>query len=121
MVFENHLSMQKNERENIKMTEEQFINSPLDEEEQWYEEHFEEFRPCKNQEEMRAKLQKAAHNTMEIIRTEKRKKKLISINLDDSVTEYFKALAEKTSIPYQNLINMYLLQCVREKKEPVFV
>ena len=52
MVFENHLSIQKNERENLIMTEEIFMNSPLDKEEQWYEDHAEDFVPMKNQEQL---------------------------------------------------------------------
>ena len=43
-------------------------------------------------------LQEAAHNTMEEIRSAK-KKKPVSINLDNAVTDYFKQLAEKTSVP----------------------
>jgi hypothetical protein len=31
---------------------------------------------------------------------------------------YFKALAEETGIPYQNLINLYLRHCAHAKKKP---
>ncbi|MEN6425278.1 MAG: hypothetical protein ABFE13_07940 [Phycisphaerales bacterium] len=34
------------------------------------------------------------------------------------VIEYFKALAEETGIPYQNLINLYLRECARTGKKP---
>ena len=37
----------------------------------------------------------------------KRLKKQITIRLDDSTIEYFKALAEETDISYQNLMNFY--------------
>lgn len=47
-------------------------------------------------------------------------KKTITINLDNSVIAYFKELSEETGISYQNLINMFLLQCAKEKKKPVF-
>ena len=47
-------------------------------------------------------------------------KKTITINLDNSAIAYFKGLAEETGISYQNLINMDLVQCAREKKRPVF-
>ena len=47
-------------------------------------------------------------------------KKTITINLDKSVIAYFKELSEETGISYQNLINMFLLQCAKEKKKPVF-
>ena len=50
----------------------------------------------------------------------KRSKKQITINLDESIIEYFKALSEKTGIPYQTLINMFLLDCARSKKQPTF-
>ena len=47
-------------------------------------------------------------------------KKTITINLDKSVIAYFKELSEETGISYQNLINMFLLQCAKEKKKSVF-
>lgn len=34
------------------------------------------------------------------------------------VVEYFKALAEETGIPFQNLINLYLRECARTGKKP---
>lgn len=42
----------------------------------------------------------------------------ITIRLDKATVEYFKALAEKTGIPYQNLMNFYLRECVEMKKQP---
>lgn len=44
-------------------------------------------------------------------------KKQITINLDEEIIEYFKSLSMKSGIPYQNLINLYLLDCVKNKKE----
>ncbi len=44
-------------------------------------------------------------------------KKQITINIDDRVIEYFKNEAKATGIPYQNLINLYLLSCVNENKK----
>ena len=44
-----------------------------------------------------------------------RLKKQITIRLDDQVIEYFKNMAEETGMPYQNIINYYLLDCVKEK------
>lgn len=41
----------------------------------------------------------------------------VTINLANNVIEYFKEMSEKTGIPYQTLINMYLLDCVYNKKE----
>lgn len=47
-------------------------------------------------------------------------KQQITIRLGVDVVEYFKELAEETGIPYQNLINMYLRDCVLTKKRPTF-
>lgn len=44
-------------------------------------------------------------------------KKQITINISEEVLEYFKEMSEKTSIPYQSLINFYLLDCVKSKKK----
>jgi predicted DNA binding CopG/RHH family protein len=41
----------------------------------------------------------------------KRLKRSVTIRLDDSTVEYFKALAEETELPYQTLINLYLRDC----------
>ncbi|MBQ1507889.1 MAG: BrnA antitoxin family protein [Erysipelotrichaceae bacterium] len=45
-------------------------------------------------------------------------RKQITINLDSRVVDYFKDLAAKNGIPYQTLINLYLLDCVDTKKRP---
>ena len=44
-------------------------------------------------------------------------KKQITINLSNEVIDYFKELSEKTSVPYQTLINFYLLDCVKSQKK----
>jgi antitoxin component of RelBE/YafQ-DinJ toxin-antitoxin module len=49
----------------------------------------------------------------------KRLKKQITIRLDDSTIEYFKALAEETDISYQNLMNFYLRECASERRKPL--
>ncbi|MEO7966387.1 MAG: BrnA antitoxin family protein [Gemmatimonadaceae bacterium] len=41
----------------------------------------------------------------------KRLKRSVTIRLDDSTVEYFKALAAETELPYQSLINLYLRDC----------
>lgn len=41
----------------------------------------------------------------------------ITINLSNDVIEYFKNQSIETGIPYQSLINLYLLSCVNEKKK----
>ncbi len=47
----------------------------------------------------------------------KKLKKQITIRLDEEVIDYFKQLAEKNGIAYQNLINLYLRDCVEKHKE----
>ncbi len=44
-------------------------------------------------------------------------KKQVTLRLGTDVIEYFKALAGETGIPYQNLINLYLQDCVQTKKK----
>lgn len=48
----------------------------------------------------------------------KKLKKQITIKLDGAVIDYFKNLSQKMDIPYQNLINFYLRDCVLSKVEP---
>ena len=48
----------------------------------------------------------------------KQLKKQITIRMGVDVLEYFKGLAEETGIPYQNLINLYLRDCVVSKRKP---
>ena len=43
-------------------------------------------------------------------------KKQITIRLDDEVVNYFKNMAEETGMPYQNIINYYLKDCVKERR-----
>ena len=43
-------------------------------------------------------------------------KKQITTNLNEEVLTYFKAMSDGTGIPYQSLINLYLLDCVNSKK-----
>lgn len=45
------------------------------------------------------------------------KKKQITINIDVSTIEYFKALAVQKGIPYQVLINLYLTDCAENRKD----
>ena len=44
-------------------------------------------------------------------------KKQITINISEEALDYFKKMSERTSIPYQSLINFYLLDCVKSKKQ----
>lgn len=44
-------------------------------------------------------------------------KKQVTIKISPSVIEYFKGQASKLNIPYQTLINLYLTDCVNNKRE----
>ena len=46
-----------------------------------------------------------------------RLKKQVTIRLGTDIIGYFKALAEESGIPYQNLINLYLRDCVEHKRK----
>ena len=46
------------------------------------------------------------------------KKQAVGIKLSPQVLDYFKGLAEKTGLPYQRLIDLYLLDCVKKRKKP---
>lgn len=48
----------------------------------------------------------------------KKLKKQVTIRLEDDVVNYFKGLAEETGIPYENLIDLYLQDCVRTQRKP---
>ncbi len=43
----------------------------------------------------------------------KRLKKPVTIRLGTDVVDYFKKMAIKLEVPYQNLINLYLTDCVQ--------
>ena len=45
------------------------------------------------------------------------KKMAIGINLSPEVIDYFKELALETKIPYQKLIDLYLLDCAKKRKK----
>ena len=50
----------------------------------------------------------------------KKLKKQITININEDVLAYFKAMAEESNIPYQNLINLYLIDCVKNNRKISF-
>ena len=45
------------------------------------------------------------------------KKKAVGINLSPEVVDYFKGLARETGLPYQKLIDLYLLDCTKQRKK----
>ena len=48
-----------------------------------------------------------------------RLKKQVTIRLGVDVIDYFKALADETGMSYQNLIDLYLRDCVSSNRKPV--
>ncbi len=47
----------------------------------------------------------------------KRLKTPITIRVDKDIISYFKGMAKKTGLPYQNLINLYLRDCATHQRE----
>ncbi len=47
----------------------------------------------------------------------KRLKRQVTIRMGVDIIDYFKAMAEETGIPYQNLINLYLRDCVQSERK----
>ncbi|MEX2151542.1 MAG: CopG family antitoxin [Steroidobacteraceae bacterium] len=46
----------------------------------------------------------------------KKAKRQVTIRLDEGTIVYFKGMAARAGIPYQNLINLYLRDCAAERK-----
>ena len=46
-----------------------------------------------------------------------RLKKQVTINIDRDTIDYFKAQSEESGVPYQTLINLYLSDCAKQKKQ----
>ncbi len=44
-------------------------------------------------------------------------KKAVTIRMSSEIIEYFKNLANETGVPYQQLINLYLKDCVDKQKK----
>lgn len=47
----------------------------------------------------------------------KKLKKQVTININLDTIEYFKSLSERSGIPYQTLINLYLADCAENQRE----
>jgi len=47
----------------------------------------------------------------------KRLKKQVTIRMGIDIINYFKRMAQESGIPYQNLINLYLRDCVQSEKK----
>jgi len=46
----------------------------------------------------------------------KRLKKQLTLRLDPEIIEYFKARAAESGVPYQTLINLYLRDCMVNRR-----
>jgi uncharacterized protein (DUF4415 family) len=46
-----------------------------------------------------------------------RLKKQVTIRMGIDIIDYFKRMSEETGIPYQNLINLYLRDCVQSGRK----
>ena len=46
-----------------------------------------------------------------------RLKKQITMYIDNDAVEYFKKESQKTGLPYQTLINLYLSDCASKKRK----
>jgi len=44
-------------------------------------------------------------------------KQQVTMRIGVDIIEYFKKLAEETGVPYQNLINLYLRDCVQSNRK----
>jgi len=44
-------------------------------------------------------------------------KKQVTIRIGVDIIDYFKNQAEETGVPYQNLINLYLRDCVQSNRK----
>lgn len=44
-------------------------------------------------------------------------KKSVTMRVSEDVIDYFKKMAEKSGVPYQSLINLYLRDCVAQHRE----
>jgi uncharacterized protein (DUF4415 family) len=47
----------------------------------------------------------------------KRLRKQVTLRIGIDVIDFFKEMSEKTGIPYQSLINLYLRDCAATKRE----
>ncbi len=47
----------------------------------------------------------------------RRLKKQITINIDSDTIDFFKEQSKDSGIPYQTLINLYLPDCAKKKKQ----
>ena len=88
------------------MSDAVFDNLVLDEEEQWIEDHLEEFVPAP--EWVGKSLREAAKNPPKIHYAEKENKKQVSMRLDSNDIDRLKVIAVEQGLPYQSLVGSVL-------------
>ena len=44
-------------------------------------------------------------------------KRQVTINISEEAIEYFKHLSDQSGLPYQTLINLYLMDCAKNKRQ----
>lgn len=88
--------------ESLKAQEESFWNSPLDEEEQWYEDHADEFVPAPDW--VDESLREAAKQEPVIHYSERQRKKPFTFRMDVSDMNKIKQIAMEQGLQYQSLI-----------------
>lgn len=44
-------------------------------------------------------------------------KRQVTININEEAIEYFKHLSDQSGLPYQTLINLYLMDCANNKRQ----
>jgi len=47
-------------------------------------------------------------------------KKQITIRIGEDIIDYFKRMSDEMGMPYQNLINLYLQDCVKSERKLSF-
>ena len=52
-----------------------------------------------------------------VVKTAKQLKEQVTIDLEKDVIQYFEAIAQETGISYVNLINLYLRECMENKRK----
>jgi predicted DNA binding CopG/RHH family protein len=45
-----------------------------------------------------------------------RLKRQVTININEEAIDYFKQMSEQCGLPYQTLINLYLMDCANNKR-----
>ena len=90
------------------MSDAVFDNLVLDEEEQWIEDHLDEFVPFEGNEKMRRQMIEAAKNPPKIHYSDKGTKKPVSLRLDETDIDKLKMLAIDQGLNYQSLIGSVL-------------